>query len=378
MLTEEFKKQTRAFDLALSAGRKRQSSRTRFIHDEETIPLYENFCFAFALFRQKTADSITEGKELIERLLAFQASDGNFPTFLHDYPRCCDFQMGLKAAPILIYLLRDYGPILGDLKIKIEEALRLALSHRPEKPFWDNRYRACTGEPLLPIDTAPFTPLDWAHWLITAQLAGQTHFSLPYNEELQLLLTNEQLQEKGEPAPNPVEYLLAENNYSPRLLQSHPHQLLSAPLFPITFESSFPKASVYRRFWKGSTIHSLFAKSLTFDLAEEPQFGRHDLFEAALFTDISPETEIFVEGRKATSFHLGDQIAIQTPALTLHLRFELTSGSGNFCGHIFRANRPGQTANKGVNQHEAYDWQIGLRTLRRSAPAQIKVLVSWN
>lgn len=375
MLTEELKKQTKVFDLALSAGRKRRSARTGFIHDEETTPLYENFCFAFALFRQKTADSITEGKELIERLLAFQAPDGNFPAYLHDYPRCCDFQMGLKAAPILIYLLRDYGPVLGDLKTKVETALRLALSHRPEKLFWENRYRACKGEPLLPIDTAPFSPLDGTHWLITAQLAGQTHFALPYNEELQLLLTNEQLQEKGEPAPNPVEYLLAEGNHSLRLLRDHPHQLLAAPLFPITFEPAFPPDPTFRLFWKGATLHSLVAKSLTFDLIEEPQMGRHDLFEAALFTDISPETELFVNGCKATSFQLGDTITIQTPTLAVDLRFELTSGTGDFCGHIFRANRPGQTANKGPHHHEAYDWQIGLRTLRRSSPAQIAMCV---
>src|SRR5689334_5032749 len=106
MQTETLKKQVQLVDLVVAAGRRRQSLRTRFIHDEELIPLYENFCFALALFRQKTAACVTEGKELIIRLLAFQAVDGNFPTYLHDFPRCFDFQMSLKIAPIFIYLLR--------------------------------------------------------------------------------------------------------------------------------------------------------------------------------------------------------------------------------------------------------------------------------
>ncbi|HSX11688.1 MAG TPA: hypothetical protein VLF94_08245 [Chlamydiales bacterium] len=369
MLIEELKKQTRGFDLAVSAGRKRLSARTHFVHDEETIPLYENFCFAFALMRQKTAEAVTEGKELIDRLLAFQTPDGHFPTYLHDYPRAFDFQMGLKIAPILIYLLRDYAPVLGDLKHKIDTALKRILSTRPEKPFWENRYRACINEPLL--DTAP---LDWTQWLITAQLAGQTHFSLPYDPDLQLL-TSSDIQEKSEPAPHPIEWLLAEGHYTPRLLRDHPHQLLVAPLFPLTYDPIPSTNPSFRLFWQGSTLHSLVAKTLQFDLSEEVQMGRHDLFEAALYTDVSPETQIFVEGRKATTFKLGDTITIQTPTWTISIRFELTQGAGDYCGHIFRANRPSQIANKGALQYEAYDWQIGLRTLRRPGPAQITIHV---
>jgi hypothetical protein len=203
----------------------------------------------------------------------------------------------------------------------------------------------------------------------------QTHFSLPYNDELQLLLTPADSQERGEPCPNPIEWLLAEGNYSARLLCDHPHQLFAAPLFPFTYEATSFADPSFRLFWKGATLHSLFAKTLTFDLPEEPPLGKHDLFEVALFTDISPETELFVEGQKATSFQLGDRITIRTPQQTLHFRFELVSGSGTYCGHIFRANRPNQIANKGVNQYEAYDWQIGLRTLRRSGPAQIRILM---
>ncbi len=380
MITEDLKKQIRAIDLAVAAGQKRRSPRTGFVHlfpNEEasdTIPLYENFCFAFALFRQKTAESVTIGKEIIGRLLAFQGADGNFPLYLHDFPRCYDFQMPLKVAPILIYLLRLFPGVLGDLKPIIETALQKALSLKPpEKPLWQNRYRACMGLPLLPVDPLEFTAADWTDWVITSQLGGNSNLELPYDPALQLLMVSSRfaIQEKGEPRPNPLEWLLAEGQYSPRHLRDHPHQLLCAPLFPTAYAPLSLNETSFRRYWSGSTLHSLVGKGVVFDLPEGIEMGRGDLFEAALYCDISPETDIFIEGRRATSFRLGDTIIIQTPRLTMNLKFELTDGAGDFCGHIFRANRPSQIC-KG---YEAYDWQIGLRTLRRSSKAQIKITV---
>ena len=377
MLAEDLKKQIRAVDLAVAAGHKRQSPRTGFVHlfpnDEstDTIPIYENFCFALALFRQKTAESVTTAKEMVGKLLAFQQPCGNFPVYLHDFPRCYDFQMPLKVAPILIYLLRHFPTVLGELKSKIEEALAKALSKPPEKPSWENRYRACTGKPLLPVDTSEFSSSDWTEWVITAQLAGQNHFEIPYDPTVQLLLGSTECQEKGEPRPCPLEWLLADGHFSPRLLRDHPHQILCAPLFPITYTPSLPLETSFRHYWNGSVLHSLVGQGLVFDLPEGVEKGKHDLFEAALFCNISPETTLFVEGRKATTFKFGDTVTIQTPQLTIALKFELTSGSGDFCGHIFRSNRPSQVC-KG---YEAYDWQIGIRTLRRSPTAQISVSV---
>lgn len=365
MLMEELKKQTRMIDLAVSAGQKRQSARTGFVHEEEIVPLYENFCFALALFRQKTAESVNQAKALIGRLLAFESA-GNFPLYLHDYPRCHDFYMGLRIAPILIHLLRDFSSVLGELKGKIEEALKRILAQPPEKASWESRYRACLH---LPIEPTPFPSSDWTEWLITAQLAGQTHFELPYDSHLQLLKLPIEIQERGEPRPHPIEWLLADSQFSPRLLRDHPHQLLSAPLLPMSYTPVDLPCPSFRKYWQGSTLHSLVAKGLVFELPEGVEMGRSDLFEASLFTDISPETEIFVEGKKATSFQLGDRITLQTPALTLHFKMELMEGSGDFFGHIFRANRPSQSC-KG---YEAYDWQIGLRTLRRSPKGVIQV-----
>lgn len=380
MIVENLKKQVRSIDLAVAAGHKRQSPRSGLVHlfpnDEstDTIPLYENFCYAFALFRQKTAESVMMGKEIISRLLAFQNLEGNFPIYLHDFPRCYDSQMALKVAPILIYLLRLFPGILGELRPVIESALKKAISKSPEKTSWENRYRACAGLPLLSVDTSEFSPSEWTEWVITAQLLGQTHFEIPYDPLFQLLKfpSRYDVQERGEPRPHPLEWVLAEGQFSPRLLRDHPHQLWCAPIFPFTYTPlDFPETS-FRKIWNGSTLHSLVGKGLIFDLPEGIEMGRGDLFEAVLFCDVSLETKLWVEGRRATTFKFGDKITIQTPQLSIDLKFELTGGSGDFCGHIFRSNRPSQIC-KG---HEAYDWQIGLRTLRRSPTAQIRVVVT--
>ncbi len=76
--------------LALEAAGHYRSASTGFIHFNyskenslETIPLYENVCFALALIRTKRRESIQEAKELLEHLLAFEVI-GVFPLDLHE------------------------------------------------------------------------------------------------------------------------------------------------------------------------------------------------------------------------------------------------------------------------------------------------------
>ncbi|MBX7065692.1 MAG: hypothetical protein K1X28_00535 [Parachlamydiales bacterium] len=356
----------RAFDLAVLAGQKRLSPRTGFVHlhphDEttDTIPIYENFCYALALFRQRTKESVLSAIELVEKLLPFQSADGNFPVYLHEYPKCHDYHMGLKAGAILTYILRLFSNVLGELKPKWEKALEKALTFQTEKPLWMNRVRAIRGLPLLPY--VPQTAAEWIEHLINGQLSGQTEFQMPYDPSLHLFpLTGQQ--EKGEPRPHPIEWILSEGNYTSRLSKDHPHQLLCAPLFPFQCIPTHIPEHNLRLFWQGLTLHSLVGQGLIFDLKEN---GEDDV---VLYCDRSPETQIWVDGKKATTFQFGNTITIQTPQKTIELRFKLTEGSGDFCGHIFPANRPSQIA-KGF---EAYDWHIGMRTLRRSPTARIEI-----
>ncbi len=382
----------RWIDLAVNAGKKRQSPRTGFIHYfpkeesvSDTIPVFENFCFALALFRLKTTESVLEGKEIIERLLGFQAPDGNFPVYLHDFPKCWDFHLGLKIAPILIHVLRDFGSVLnGAYKEKLEFALKKMIQP-PKHPSWESRYKACLGErPLKPSQ-------DWFESIVSDQLFEKgCAYPIPYHRDLKVFLGAPSPQLKREIEPLPIEYVLAEKEgFDARLLSDHPHQIYSGILYP--FSSSAETSGLFysqdefsRLLWKGESVHSLiFPGSIKkgdcfiFALPEGVEMGREDLFEVLSYCDISSETELFINGEKGMVFYLGDTVSIQTPLLKIDLRFELLDGEGEFCGQISRANRPNQIACRGANLYEAYDWQIGLRTLRRRGACTIGCYLSF-
>ena len=380
----------RAIDLAVSAGKKRQSPRTGFVHYHlsdptatDTIAVYENFCFALALFRQKTAESVLEGKEIIERLLAFQAPDGNFPVYLHDFPKCWDFHLGLKIAPAVIHVLREFGSVLNSSYKDMLDAALKKMIKAPKSASWEHRYKACLGEkrPSSP-------PQDWFEWIVSDQLFEKGGvYPIPYNRELRAFLGAPPPQQGGEPEPLPIEYMLAEKDgFDKRLLRDHPHQIYSALLYPFTssLETTQPfswlKNDPPRLLWKGETLHSLvIPKSIqsgecfVFELPDGVDVGRDDLFEALVYCDVSSETSLYINDKKGMVFYLGDTVSIRTPSLNINLRFEILKGEGEFCGNISRANRPGQIACYGANLYEAYDWQIGLRTLRRKGACTINL-----
>jgi len=390
----------RAIDLALNAGRKRQSPRTGFVHfypSEEdacdTIPLFENFCFAFALLRQKNVESILEGKGILERLLFFQTSEGNFPLYLHDYPKCYDPMAGLNISPILVQTLRHFGAVIGaELKGRIGAAIERIVSFsggRSRPPLWEHRLAKLKGERG---NFSPVSPEEWFHWLLSEQMGkGPISAKIPYHPRLQAFIGGAESQEKGEPRPLPIEWFLAEEEgFSERLLSDHPASLQASLFFPAEGIESLPSVSSAwipegsRFLWRGSKLHSLCVPSgifigpgeILFSLVETPEWERGDLIEAALFSDLSPETSIWVNGKRGTVFHFGDLVRIVTPTLSLDLRFELVEGRGDFCGQISRANRPAQTACKGALQYEAFDWRIALRTLRREPRCRIALYVS--
>ncbi|OJU82182.1 MAG: hypothetical protein BGO10_04880 [Chlamydia sp. 32-24] len=120
--------------MALHAGKKQVSSQTGFYHlfyhalPEEhplTIPLYENFLYALALFNVRQMDQVTEGKHLLERLLHFQnKEEGFFPTYVHEYPFAQDSYFCINYFAPLFWIEKEYGHILGqELKKKVFEAV---------------------------------------------------------------------------------------------------------------------------------------------------------------------------------------------------------------------------------------------------------------
>lgn len=422
----------RPSDLTVQFGRACQSPRTGFIHlfcDQpggDTIPIYENFCFALALIRQKTAEGVSEGKDLLERLFAFQASsatlwEGNFPVYLHDYPRCWNSLQPLRIAPLLQMLLLQFAHVLDpEFKEKAAAVIKGLISsiekHRERKglsSFWERRYQALLGH-SIPFEE-PKSAEGWAQELITAQLLGEGDLNVSRLIHPALGIYAgpgiEEMQERFEPKPTLLEWWVNPN----RSRLPHPLQVELAAL-PERVEKvsslwsgetggwqvrqmpesalSFSDAAsgqkeklLLRWNWAGSSmIHSLSifgalgkqkieeierGVRIFFDLPNEFDVSQNDLLEAAAYCNLSQETRLFIANEKASIFYLGDPIEIRTPKFSLQLQFDLLDGTGDFCGQISRSNRPLQTACRGEDLYSAFDWMISLRTLRRSSEARL-------
>lgn len=130
--------------LAIAAGRSLQSSQTGFLHYNyrpldypvpDTIPLYENFLFSLALFRNRTPETFAEAKSLLDKLLNFQCFEdtlslGNFPLYLHQFPTCSDNHVGYQLLPVFYWILRDFTLALGsELEEKLNTATRTLLQY---------------------------------------------------------------------------------------------------------------------------------------------------------------------------------------------------------------------------------------------------------
>ena len=333
----------KAVELALKAGRKRQSPITGYIHhpSRETIPVYENFCFALALLRSKTAENVLEAKALLERLFTFRVK-GQFPHYLHEYPEC-RFQQ--KLHPVVTFILKEFQPILGgQLKAELQELLT---------------------ESVAPQD--PHSPEKWAELLLHSQLTGEAPTPAPWDPQ-SLSFVGQQRYEKGEPAVTLYDLFLGERGgrYSARALQDHPSHLTAALVYPGSLETFCPAPSFRYRFWgNGHPTHSLVLETsgaVRDQTIFLPEKEVHDEVEVAYFCNLP--NEILVEGKKATTFQLGQRLQVGGK---IELIFKV-EGDGQYWGHLYRGNRPGQ-----LFKDEAYDNIIALRTVKRSLSSTVKI-----
>lgn len=128
--------------LAVSAGRSHQSPQTGYIHFcpyqreedlQDTIPVMENILFALALLCTRNMDSTAEGNALLGKMLAFQNRDegdsyGNFPVYIHEFPKCKDPLFGSQLLVPLFWLLKEETPYLNEeILKKTKEAASLLL-----------------------------------------------------------------------------------------------------------------------------------------------------------------------------------------------------------------------------------------------------------
>lgn len=406
----DLKKMVRPVDLALKASRKRQSSKTRFVHGTveevgalELISIYDNFCFAMALLEQRRGDDVGEAKELLTRLLEFQTREGNFPVYLHDFPNCSDALQRLKVAPFLARALQDFGAVLGnETREKILEALTRALHFEKElPPLWQFRKDVLSGDATKKPGLSFHTPSEWWEYWISLQFIETPttcffHAGLKICGGLPLKIGQEGLN----PAPQLLEWMLyPQKPEHPLMIHLAALKELHAEPFAIadwrsvstddTLLLAAPSENepISAKFlWKGDArIHSWVIPTsgkveiqdnrveIIQRLDDPCPISRGDLFETQLFVDADPELQIFINGQKGTVFRLGDQLTIHSSRLQIEISCEILEGAGAFCGHIFRGNRPGQLSHQ---NYEAYDWRIGVRTIRRSNACALRWIIT--
>ncbi len=349
-MTEE---KRQLIDLALQAGRHYESPQTGLIHfcyeDEtsrETVPFFENFCFCLALLRTFAKDNVEEAKERLERLFAFQLEEGNFPTYLHQYPRkgwssrsFFPLQLISKHFPFIKInpgLSPPRPKKITSSKEAALEALYLQLEDKPLHtlaPYWDPQYHLYAG---------PLTE-------------EKQRGSLPDLTLFDLFMAN------------------ATRTFTPRILKPHPVHLQAALVFPTEEVHCLPTKGERIVWQEGDHLHTLVCdKSLEGDHIVYPEEvpDEKKRTELNFYVDHHPDLEIRINGEKGTVFRLGDRVTIHTPNHTQVLVLKKVEGEGDFLGHISRGNRPSQLL-KG--DFTAYDWRISLRTLRRSS--RLKLLL---
>lgn len=134
----------------------------------------------------------------------------------------------------------------------------------------------------------------------------------------------------------------------------------------------------------GNSSHSTFQMrnngcDLFFELTEDPIIeDREKNREVLFYFDIPDEVEITVQDIPATTFQLGENVKIKSGKMALSLQFTLEEGQGQFFGHIMPGNRLSQTAVRGAQRFNAYDWQVLLRTVRRSGRCKLKALCDFT
>lgn len=374
-------------EFALQAGRKRQRKQTGYVHhsyescwahEHDTIPLYENFCFALALFKSRLSENVLEGKALVGQLLHFQV-EGNFPVYLHEYPVCKNPHLGGRIRVVLQAILQGFYLVLGG---ELKAALERGIAAIPELTLAGRKQRS---------------PEEWAEGLVTG-VVGVEQVLEVWHPQLHLYTGPGQAQEKGEPAVTLLDLYMGGvvGRFSKRAVEDHPVHLRAALLSPRLQQIPIETKDHYITqdgtvFWgDGDTLHSLafYSKKGKGVLLSEglievtlpeslPEEGEERV-ESAFYCNVHPDSVIYVNGKRATTFQLEDTVQIVSKGVRIELHFQITEGTGRFFGHIARGNRPGQRSTKGENQYAAYDTQVGIRTLERSPRCAIQITQSFK
>lgn len=424
----------RLVTLCVQAAERRKSVLTQWVHTHyqnplawDTIPVYENFCYVLGLLRTRKGESILEAKSLLERLLPFEIS-GNFPIYLHEFPRSHRRSLGIHILPLLNAIVRHFSPVLGRNIIDcIEEVIQRVLSegealHR-DRPLPDAtwaKWLACAHpEALIDFEPRIERVEEWADYWIALQEAFARGAKVIdrlrsvcglWNSKKHLFL-GPQFFIQGEPAVTLFDLAMGcvFGEYSARAL--NPSHLLvhlqASVLWPVEGLLDLPPSSEHLKLNEYEIVEDQETRTLFFGgesrlysfcttidplvlkkRAQVEKFSRYEVeysFMAPLedaereeeiplsvFWSFGDATRVDVNGTQATVFRLEDRVCFSTSdqSIQIEMRIQKIAGEGEFLGRISFGNRP-PSAQDGI-----WDWKVILRTLRRSPTCVLSLVLT--
>ncbi|MCH9617167.1 MAG: hypothetical protein SP4CHLAM5_03310 [Chlamydiia bacterium] len=360
---------------ALAFAETHKSIYTGFIHyknerevTRDVIPLVENVLYGIALVTTFSKERAEKGLAFLERLFHFCTEDG-FVSYVHDFPQVYNDRANVDICLCLSYFLKNYAKVIpSSSRLKIEsmrEKLVSILQKRDRK------------RPLAKMDAFLFkTALFESSDLLVD--------SLPEYERLVLckLLMGERVTLAWHPSLN----------------------VYTGPLVESYYKGHLPAESLISQIAKGGSVHrsALFAALLpksgwrdlvTYEREERDDlfvnhrgddlavyFGKHSFvakgaidlvvsgdhiditigeFEEMefFFTDYK-ESEVLVDGQKATAFYPEDTLTLITAEKSITVRF--IAKNHPFMGHIMKGNRGNQILDQAKN-FALYDHKILLK-----------------
>lgn len=411
--------------LALDAGKKRLSASTQFVQDGERIATCDNFLYALALLKTKVAERVLEARGLISRLLPFQNENGNYPTYIHEWPDCKDIFIGTDLIVPLHFIATQHATALGsDLRDKVVRSLD-QLQH-----YLKNAQAEISGPELIQYKTAfccglkhpienrnPWifeVPKNLGEFLFAYQVIDPTLKEfIPYLQDITHPTTHcysgapvNEYQDELVPETTLFDFFVAalSNNYPERLKIDRPINLWAAAIETQpesnwqpngrsfnTYHNPIPENRIkgmhhFKYLWGNyAHPHSLVCQAgnfsdwvfstefdqfrFEFNLKTQEEENSRDV---EFFLDYQP-LEFLVNGLTATTFTLDDKVTLKTKDKTFEFSFE---GPEGLVGHIMRGNRPAQIGTKNGNRYNSYDWGLFFRALQRPTPYRLVVHLS--
>lgn len=419
-------------DIALEAGKKFLRPETGFIHyfyqgppaeNLVAIPVYENLNWALTHFQVRTQDSVLEGKRILERVLAFQNADGEFPLYLHEYPNANDHFLGASLFYPLWIIQKDFAGVIGsEMREKLKNAL-LALIGALKKRMHEKNPQGFIGLKTLAVlhayEGTPFTgnipalgPLSsrqLAELELIRQLGIQELPHTPHaywHPEMQTYCgpAYKEMHQGYEPEVGLFDIMMkttrkkvasAQNlaaalvHTSPELVDEFTRGLRQEKNWSYSAVEKNSEAPLYFhpgfhlfRFLTGDNkkIESIALQGSRLNPVRFMEFDKGIEFSLGLGEDFDPENreknrelELYItRGAKlsCSTFYLNEPVELLFAKVKVTLTFSLLEGTGDFIGQLSHGNRPSQ-----LLKAEAYDQILSLRTLRRSSTAVIGMKV---